>query len=116
MTTTTAGARFPDAFAHLEPFGNWILPTERDRIEARLTTPYETSHAFYTAMLAEVPAIMAYLRSQPVDTGDEQVLALLHLTLAFTEIANAVEIYGESEVPDGANLRLFVSVLEGSRG
>jgi hypothetical protein len=116
MTTIITEPRLPADFSHLEQYGEWILPSEKARIEARLTTPYETSRAFYTAMLAEMPAIMAYLRSQPVDTGDERVLALLHLTLAFTEIANAVEIYGESEVPDGANLRLFVSVLEGPRG
>jgi hypothetical protein len=116
MTTTTTESRFPAEFSRLEQYGDWILPTEQARIEARLTTPYEKSRAFYSAMLAEMPAIMAYLRSQPADTGDERVLALLNLALAFTEIANAVEIYGESEVPDGANLRLFVSVLEGSRG
>lgn len=116
MTMTTTEPRLPAEFSHLEQYGDWIVPTEQARIEARLTTPYETSCAFYTAMLAEMPAIMAYLRTQPVDTGDERALALLSLALAFTEIANAVEIYGESEVPDGANLRLFVSVLEGPHG
>jgi hypothetical protein len=116
MTATTTEPRFPAGFAHLEPYGPWVLAGERARIEARLTTPYEQSHAFYSAMLPEMPAIMAYLRAQPVDPGDQRVLALLDLTLAFTEIANAVEIYGQGEVPDGANLRLFVSVLEDARG
>jgi hypothetical protein len=115
MTTTTE-SRFPAEFSHLESYREWVLAGERARIEARLATPYEKSHTFYTGLLPEVPAIMAYLRSQPVDTGDERVLALLDLTLAFTEIANAVEIYGHGEVPDGADLRLFVSVLEDARG
>jgi hypothetical protein len=112
MTTTTT-RQLPEAFASLSRFSTWILPNEKARIEARLTTPYEESQAFYTAMLPELPDIMAYLKRIPVATAGAEDRALAALAFAFVEIANAVELYGEPEVPDGADLRLFVSVLDG---
>ncbi|HLM06843.1 MAG TPA: hypothetical protein VK402_16815 [Blastococcus sp.] len=114
MTTTTT-RQLPEAFASLSRFSRWILPNEKARIEARLTTPYEESLAFYQAILPELPDIMAYLKQVPVDSATEEDLALADLTYAFVDIANAVELYERPDVPDGANLRLFVSVLEGGR-
>ncbi|MGK5113568.1 MULTISPECIES: hypothetical protein [unclassified Geodermatophilus] len=114
MTPTTT-RQLPEAFASLSEFSRWILPNEKARIEARLATPYEESVAFYQAILPELPDIMGYLKQVPVDSASEEDLALADLAYAFVEIANAVELYGEPEVPDGANLRLFVSVLDGGR-
>lgn len=114
MTTTTT-RQLPEAFASLGHLSPWILPNEKARIEARLTTPYEESVAFYQAILPELADIMAYLKQVPVTSATEEDLVLADLAYAFVEIANAVELYGEPEVPDGANLRLFVSVLEGGR-
>ncbi|MCU1606787.1 MAG: hypothetical protein JWP46_3252 [Modestobacter sp.] len=113
MTAATT-RQLPEAFSKLSQFSNWILPNEKARIEARLDTPYEESQAFYTAMLPELPGIMAYLKTVPVGAAAEEDRALADLAFAFVEIANAVELYGEPEVPDGANLRLFVSVLAGA--
>lgn len=105
-------AVFPAGFEHLASHQQWLHDSERERIEARLTTDYAGSKAFYDAMLAELPSIMQYLKTRPVDSGDAGDRALLKLTQSFVEIANAVELYGEPAVPDGANLRLFVSVLD----
>ena len=113
MTMTTT-PQLPEAFAGLGRFSKWILPNEKARIEARLTTPYQESEEFYAAVLPELPDIMAYLKTVPVGSPSAEDRALADLTFAFVEIANAVELYGEPEVPDGANLRLFVSVFEGS--
>lgn len=109
--TTTIPAILPPGFADLERFSDWVLPDEAARVEARLTRPYTESKAFYEAMLAEVPRFMPHLlaRTSQADTHDRNLLALV---LAYVEIANAVEIYDESEVPDGADLRLFISVLD----
>jgi hypothetical protein len=112
--STRTNAVLPAGFEPLQRFSDWILPTERQRIEARLTTPYETSREFYDAVLAEIPRIMPYLLTRPVQSVATEDQNLLDLTLAFVEISNAVEIYEESEIPDGANLRLFVSVLDGA--
>jgi hypothetical protein len=112
-TTTTTTRQLPEAFAGLSRFSTWILPSEKARIEARLDTPFQETHDFYTAMLPELPGIMAYLKTVPVASATDEDRALASLAFAFVEIANAVELYGEPEVPDGANLRLFVSVLDG---
>jgi hypothetical protein len=112
--TAAMNRQLPEAFASLSQFSRWILPSEKARIEARLTTPYQESRDFYTAMLPELPDIMAYLKTVPVDSATDEDRALADLAFAFVEIANAVELYGEPAVPDGANLRLFVSVLDGA--
>lgn len=103
----------PEGFAHLEKHHDWILSSERERIEARLTTDFGQTVAFYNEMVDELPAMMDYLLTRPITTDDPRDLALLDLGKTFAEIANAVELYGAPEVPDGANLRLFVSVLDG---
>ncbi|NMI00996.1 hypothetical protein [Pseudonocardia acidicola] len=112
MTASTTSATMPAGFADLERFAEWVLPNEAARIEARLTRPYAESKTFYDTMLAEVPRIMPHLLGRTSEQADDADRNLLALTLAYIEIANAVEIYGESEVPDGADLRLFVSVLD----
>jgi hypothetical protein len=117
MSTTTAPATLtlPAGFESLERYAKWALDGERARIEARLTTPIEESSLFYKGVLAQVPAIMAHLLGCPVDNVSEADENLLRIMLSYVEVSNAVEIYGEAEVPDGADLRLFVSVLEGTR-
>ena len=111
MTTSTATTSLPAGFGDLEAFGTWVLPDEAARIEARLTRPYAESKAFYATMLAAVPRFMPYLLARTAEDSDQADRNLLDLALAYVEIANAVEIYDESEIPDGADLRLFVSVL-----
>ncbi|MFI6353588.1 hypothetical protein ACIBJF_13215 [Streptomyces sp. NPDC050743] len=111
MTTSTPTVTLPAGFGDLERFTDWLLPDERARIEARLTHPYADSKAFYDAMLAAVPRFMPYLLGRITEDADHADRNLLQLVLAYVEIANAVEIYGQSEIPDGADLRLFISVL-----
>jgi hypothetical protein len=113
MTATQAPVVLPQGFDDLERFAAWLLPDERARIEARLTRPYAESKAFYDAMLDRVPRFVPYLLDTTPDDADEADRNLLLLALAYVEVANAVEIYGQSEIPDGADLRLFVSVLNG---
>lgn len=113
--STQANVTLPAEFESLNRFSDWVLPTERQRIEARLATPYEASMEFYEAVLAEIPRIMAYLLTRPIENVAVEDENLLNLTLSLVDVANAVEIYDESEIPDGANLRLFVSVLDGTR-
>ncbi|MCW2845461.1 MAG: hypothetical protein JWN22_3377 [Nocardioides sp.] len=119
MSTTTPAppttVALPAGFEWLGRYAKWALDGERARIEARLTTPIEESRLFYASVLAEVPAIMAHLLGCPVDDVSEADENLLRIMLSYVEVSNAVEIYEQAEVPDGADLRLFVSVLEGTR-
>jgi hypothetical protein len=102
----------PAGFASLSRFGDWVLPTEKLRIEARLETPYAISLEFYEVMLAEMPRVMEHLLTCDTDSVSHEDENLMYLAFSLVEIANAVEIYGESEIPDGAQLRNFISVLE----
>ncbi|SFL36705.1 hypothetical protein [Geodermatophilus ruber] len=112
-TTPESTVALPAGFEHLSRYASWVLPTERERIAARLDRPYPESVEFYKGMLAEQERIMSHLLTVPVAEATPEDMALMHMTFAFLEIANAVEVYGESEVPDGADLRLFVSTLDG---
>jgi len=112
-TTTPAALALPSGFESVARFGDWVLPTEQERIEARLSRPYPMTLDFYNTMLAEAPRILPYLLSRSVASPTHEDENLLFLMFSFVEIANAVEIYGQSEVPDGADLRLFVSVFDG---
>jgi hypothetical protein len=111
MTTTHPTTPLPEGFGTLERFADWVLPNEAARVEARLSRPYPESKAFYDAMLAAVPKFMPYLLGRATENADQADRNLLNLALAYVEIADAVEIYGESAIPDGADLRLFISVL-----
>jgi hypothetical protein len=113
-TAPSTTAALPAGFEDLSRFASWALATERERVDARLDTPYAESLEFYRGMLAELDRIMAYLLTRPVEHVSPEDEALMHMAFSLVEVANAVEIYGESEIPDGANLRMFVSVLEGS--
>jgi hypothetical protein len=110
-STPTTSTTLPAGFGDLEAFGSWVLPDEAARIEARLSRPYAESKAFYETMLAAVPRFLPYLLGKNTEDADQADRNLLDLALAYVEIANAVEIYDDSEIPDGADLRLFVSVL-----
>ncbi|MES4886698.1 hypothetical protein [Streptomyces sp. NPDC096012] len=111
-TPTTSTTTLPAGFGDLEAFGAWVLPDEAARIEARLSRPYAESKAFYETMLAAVPRFLPYLLGRNTGDADQADRNLLDLALAYVEIANAVEIYDDGEIPDGADLRLFVSVLK----
>ncbi|HEV7726496.1 MAG: hypothetical protein JWQ26_688 [Modestobacter sp.] len=108
----TSTVALPAGFEDLARFTPWALRTEAERIEARLSTPYQESMEFYRGMVGEMERIMSYLLTVPVGAATAEDETLMYMTFSLCEVANAVEIYGESEIPDGANLRLFTSVLE----
>jgi hypothetical protein len=110
---TQGDCALPNGFEGLARFSNWILATDAERIERRLTTPFAETQLFYEAMMAELDKIMPYLLGRPVADASPEDRALLHLTLSFVEISDAVDIYGQGAVTDGADLRRFISVLTG---
>jgi hypothetical protein len=112
VSQTQTAVNLPSGFEGLTRFSDWIIPTEAGRIERRLTVPMPQAQAFYDGMVIELDHIMAYLRSRPATEVSPEDEALLHLTFSLHEVAQAVEIYGQGAVVDGADVRLFTSVLE----
>ena len=84
---------FPEGFEHLREFEDWVLYTDRERVEKQITTSVEELGAFYEGVFPHVPAIYEYLQSVELDEMTDQDRALLCLGIMLMEISNGVEYY-----------------------
>lgn len=101
----------PEAFADLEPWTAWCLPTETQRNTRRVALPFEEISAFAEAVLPRVEAICAHIDANGAAEGphDPETLNLFHLLLSLAEVAPAIESYDpEVVVVDGYETRRFV--------
>ncbi len=98
----------PSAFAELEPFADWSLDRETERLEKRLTSPMEEIQAFYSAMLGRTEEALDHLNGFPLDQLPEAEQRLLNMTLSLAEIWVAVELYKQPDHPFGLDMRRFV--------
>jgi hypothetical protein len=95
-------AAFPSEFADLEPLrAAWAIGDEAARNRARLASSMAELQAFYNALLPRMDAIIQHLNSQRLDALAPGEQALLDLALMFMEVAPAVEIYKDPDVPWG---------------
>ena len=97
----------PKRFSDLEPFMEWSLPTEAQRIAMRLDRSDEELRSFYNAMLPKLDDIAQYLNQFPLDRMPNEAERLLDLAKSFMEVAQSVE-YGRSKV--AAHFDVFRSV------
>ncbi len=100
-------AQLPGAFRDLEPFVNWALPTEQERMAARESGNIEELQVFYDAMIARLPAIIDHLKQFPADRVPAESQRLLDMTLALIEISIAVELYRRPQVINGFDRARF---------
>lgn len=98
----------PPTFAELEPFIDWSLNSENERLEKRLTSSMEEIQAFYTAMLGRIEEALEYLNGFPLDQMPEPEQRLMNLTLSLAEVWVAVELYKRPDHPFGLDMRRFV--------
>jgi hypothetical protein len=101
----------PESFGDLEQFAaRWALPTENDRHARRLASTMTELQSFYDAMLPRIDAILAYLNDFPLESLQDEARTLLNLSLSLAEIAPAVELFGQVEVPDAYDSRRITAV------
>jgi len=102
-------ARLPNGFDDLEPLAErWALPTEAERHAKRLASTIAELRAFYDAIFKRIDDVLAYLSEFQLESLTPGGQRLLHLAFSLAEIAPAVELYGQPEVPDGYDSRRFV--------
>jgi hypothetical protein len=104
-----AERQLPEPFQELEPYLEWSLATDRERIIKRKTSTMAEITAFYQAMLPRMDTILSYLEQYPPEQVPSDVQRLFWLTLSLAKIAPAVELYGES-VPEGLDALRLVNV------
>lgn len=100
--------QLPKVFSSLASFTNkWVLPSEAERHQTRLTTKLEELTLFYNAMLPEMEEIIGYLNGFDLKELNEENQNLLLLSLSFIEVSTSVEFFKSSTVPDGFDHRRF---------
>ncbi len=98
----------PEGFQDIERFAaQWVLPTEAQRYEERLTSSMAELQTFYDAMLPRMEPAMSHLDRFTVGKYPEKEQRLLNLALMFMEVAPAVELFFDPDVPEGFPWRRF---------
>ena len=98
MTSTTS--RLPPEFADLEPFGDWALPTERERYAKRLASTMDELQTFYEAAMPRLEDLASYLDELPLAALPDDARRLLQLSYSLINVSFPIEAWRQPRVPD----------------
>ena len=103
-------ALLPAEFAELEPFGDWVLATERERYAKRLASSMDELQAFYDAAFPLLDRANTYLEAFGLDNLPAPERNLLLLMMSLVLVSFPVEVWSPARVPDSgaASLDLVV--------
>jgi hypothetical protein len=93
-------ALLPAEFAELEPFADWILPTERERYAKRLASTMDQLQAFYDAAFPLLDGANKYLERFGLDDLPDPERNLLLLMMSLVVVSFPVEVWSQPRVPD----------------
>ena len=93
-------ARLPAAFADLEPFADWCLPSERDRFAKRIGSTMDELQAFYDAAFPRLQESEEYLKGVALDGISDEDRNLLWLFSSLVTVSFPVEVWRQPRVPD----------------
>lgn len=92
----------PPALRELAPLlEHWALPTERQRIERRLSSSLEELTAFHETVLPHLRDIVETLNRYPLDAIPDELRPYGHLALMMAELDMAVSRFRSADVPGG---------------
>jgi len=93
--------RLPEQFKDLESFvGTWALATQTERKKKRVSSTIEELRVFHDTILPRMDEIILYLNQFSLDNMPQDAKRLFDLALSFMEVASAVEIFGQPDVPE----------------
>ena len=104
-------SQLPAAFADLEPFAEWALPTERARYAKRIASSMDELQAFYDTAFPRLEAATAYLQNVDIDGIAEDDKRLLWLFSSLVTVSFPVEVWRQPRVPDSGSAT-FDAVVE----
>ena len=90
----------PAAFADLEPFADWCLPTEDERYDKRIASSMDELQAFYDAMFPRLEEALAYLDALDINALPEDATHLLQLCNSLMTVSFPIEVWRQARVPD----------------
>ena len=91
---------FPTAFADLEPYADWALPSEADRYAKRLSCSMDELQAFYDAVFPRLAESTDVLRGIAYDDMSEEDQRLVWLFSSVVTVSFPVEVWRQPRVPD----------------
>lgn len=103
-------ASLPAQFADLEPFSDWILPSEFDRYGKRIETSMEDLQAFYDAAFPQLEAGTEYLKGISLSGISDEDRNLLWLFASLVTVSFPVEAWRQARVPDSGATSIDVVV------
>ena len=93
--------QLPKGFESLEHLVNdWALPREAERNQKRLTSTMADIQSFYDCVLELMDALVAHLSEYKLSDLPDPERKLMYLALSLMEVAPAVEIYHQPDIPD----------------
>lgn len=90
----------PEAFADLEPFADWVLPSEYDRYEKRVNSTQDELQAFYDAAFPRLQESTEYLEGVSMDGISDEDQNLLWLFCSLVTVSFPVEVWRQPRVPE----------------
>ena len=86
-------SRLPEAFRDLEAYSEWSLPSERERIAKRVSTPMPEIIEFHGQISKRLEEIITYLNQYPYAQLPPEGRSLCDMALSLVEVSNLVEMY-----------------------
>ena len=93
----------PSAFAELEPFIEWALPTEEERYQKRLNSSMKDLKAFYDAIVMRADDARKYLDESNYPDLSPEDLRLLWMMFSLIVVSYAVDVFRRPQVPDSGS-------------
>lgn len=103
----------PAQFADLEPFADWILPSEYDRFAKRIGSSMDELQAFYDAAFPRLRDSQEYLKGVELDGIADEDRNLLWLFCSLVTVSFPVEVWRQPRVPDSGSASIDVVVAPG---
>jgi hypothetical protein len=90
----------PPAFADLEPFAEWALPTEHERFAKRLASSMDELQAFYDAALPRLDDAVEFLDQFELSALPDDASQLIWMYYSLMTVSFPVEVWRQPRVPD----------------
>jgi hypothetical protein len=100
----------PAAFADLEEFSDWVLPSERDRYAKRLASTMDELQHFYDVAFPRLAESVDYLKGVSLDGISDEDRNLLWLFSSLVTVSFPVEVWRQPRVPESGAASVDVVV------
>ena len=90
----------PPAFADLEHFAQWALPTEHERFAKRLASSMDELQAFYDAALPRLDDAVDFLDQFELSALPDDASHLIWMYYSLMTVSFPVEVWRQPRVPD----------------